>query len=231
MKRFYETVELAAEGDGFAINLDSRPVKTPGRRLLMAPTTASAEACATEWRAQGDEIDPAVMPVTRFLNTALDRVGTLRDEVVQQITGFGEIDLVCYRAGGPASLVARQLSAWNPPLAWLRETHGVTLSLAEGVMPVDQDADELARLAGVGARHSDFHLAALHTVISILGSATLGLALADEFLDAEAAWQAAHVDEMHQVEQWGEDADEAARLAVRKVELLEASAFLDFLKE
>ena len=230
MKRFYETVEIVPCEGGFAIQLDARPVKTPGRYLLVAPNAATAEGSAAEWRGQDEKINPAAMPVTRFLNTAIDRVAQMREEVVRQIVGFGETDLVCYRAERPGDLVIRQAQAWDPVVAWLKQTHGVRLTLTEGIMPIDQDPDQIKALEQVVAVRSHAHLAALHTFVSLLGSVTLGLALADDRLDVEAAWEVAHVDEDYQVEQWGPDDDEAARLAIRKGELEEAAVFLNLLK-
>ena len=50
---------------------------------------------------------------------------------------------------------------------------------------------------------------------TLTGSALLALAVGHGFLSAEAAWQAAHVDEDFQAERWGADADAMARRAAR----------------
>src|SRR5262249_50210436 len=71
-RRFHQRAEVEdAEGE-FRIVLDGRPVKTPARRTLAAPTRALAQALATEWEAQRDVIDPAKMPLTRLANTIID---------------------------------------------------------------------------------------------------------------------------------------------------------------
>ena len=54
MKRFWKNVTV----EGGAILLDGRPVKTPGRFDLVAPTSALTEAIADEWRAVDGKIDP-----------------------------------------------------------------------------------------------------------------------------------------------------------------------------
>ena len=51
-RRFYERAEVGEGEGGFAVLLDGRPVKTPARRPLAAPTLALAEALAAEWQAQ-----------------------------------------------------------------------------------------------------------------------------------------------------------------------------------
>ena len=43
MKRFYKEVSIAPAEDGFAVLLDGKPVKTPGRNTLLLPTEALAE--------------------------------------------------------------------------------------------------------------------------------------------------------------------------------------------
>jgi chaperone required for assembly of F1-ATPase len=53
----------------------------------------------------------------------------------------------------------------------------------------------------------------------------LALAVARGFLSAEAAWQAAHVDEDFQAERWGEDTEAVARREARWREF-EAAAVL-----
>src|SRR5687768_13595973 len=71
-KRFYTDVTVEPEGQGFAIRLDGKPVRTPTKNWLTLPTAALAELVAAEWRAQKDLIDPLTMPVTRLANTAID---------------------------------------------------------------------------------------------------------------------------------------------------------------
>ena len=54
-------------------------------------------------------------------------------------------------------------------------------------------------------------LAALGVAVPLLGSAVLGLALAEGALDAVAAHELASLDELFQVQSWGEDAEASAR--------------------
>ena len=66
--------------EGFAVTLDGRPVRTPARRALAAPTRPLGEALAAEWDAQADVIDPARMPLTRLANTIIDGVAAAARE-------------------------------------------------------------------------------------------------------------------------------------------------------
>ena len=58
-------------------------------------------------------------------------------------------------------------------------------------------------------------VAALHIVTTLTGSALLALALAHDVRDAGQVWDAAHVDEDWNIEQWGVDEEAAARRATR----------------
>src|SRR5262245_65769534 len=70
-KRCYKT---AHSGEGGAVLLDGKPIRTPARRALEAPTRALAEVIAGEWEQQRDAIDPARMPLTRLANAIIDAV-------------------------------------------------------------------------------------------------------------------------------------------------------------
>src|ERR1700748_1490573 len=117
MKLFYKTVTVDETANGFRFLLDGRPVQTPARQQLLLPNRALAEAIAAEWRAQGDEMLPLAMPLTRLVNTVLDGVRATRTDVIAAILRFGENDLLSYRAEAPVALVARQLE-WNAYLDW-----------------------------------------------------------------------------------------------------------------
>src|SRR3546814_8296602 len=71
MKRFYTEAAAVPQDEGFGIALDGRPVRTPGRALLTAPTLALAERIAREWAEQGEKIEPRAMRFTGLANAAI----------------------------------------------------------------------------------------------------------------------------------------------------------------
>ena len=52
-KRFYKTVDVAENGDGYVVMLDQRRLMTPGRATLTLSDRALAEAVAAEWKRSG----------------------------------------------------------------------------------------------------------------------------------------------------------------------------------
>jgi chaperone required for assembly of F1-ATPase len=219
-KRFYTSVSVEAKGPrDYRIRLDGKPIRTPAKAELAVPTAALAEAIAEEWRAQGTHIDPSSMPLTRLANSAIDGVVPRAAEVRADIAKYAGSDLLCYRAGEPEALIALQSRHWDPVLDWGREVLGARFMLVQGLMPVSQARETLDRIAAAIADLDAFRLAALHVMTTLMGSALLGLAVVKGRLSADAAWDAAHVDEDWQIGKWGEDAEAAARRRRRRAEM------------
>ena len=222
-KRFYKEVGTRPADDGFQIVLDGRPVRTPKRRPLAVPDAELAEVVAAEWEAQETEINPARMPMTCLLNSAIDGVADMPDAVAADITAFAGTDMLCYRAGTPDELVARQRAVWDPILAWAESTLGARFVLAEGVMPVTQSETAVTAVRSRMPTGDPFALAALHSLTTLTGSVLIALAVRDGALSVDEAWAAAHVDEDWNISLWGEDAEAMRRRARREAEMRTAA--------
>ncbi|MEX2617959.1 MAG: ATP12 family protein [Alphaproteobacteria bacterium] len=227
MKRFYTEAAVRETSAGaYCVALDGRVMRTPGRELLSLPNRALAEAIVREWAEQPEKIDPKAMPMTRFANTAIDRVRPRRDTVVDEIAAYGETDLLCYRADGPESLAALQDEIWQPHLDWAAERYGARMLVTRQVLHVAQPPDSLSVLRDAVAQRNDFTLSALHTLTAILGSVVLALAVSERRLDAAAAAAASLVDELWQAEKWGHDHEAVSRRDAVQAEIASAARFL-----
>ena len=221
LKRFYTTVSIDERPEGFALLLDGREARTPARRPLVVPTRQAAALLKAEWDAQGEVVRPGTMPAVRLANSVIDGVAGAADPVRDEVVRYAGSDLLCYRAAGPAELVALQAAGWDPVLAWARDALGADLVLAEGVMHVGQPDAALEALARTVANAvgqgpaAAFRLGALHTMTTLTGSALLALAVLCGRLAPAQSWALAHLDEDFQIERWGEDAEAAARRAHR----------------
>jgi chaperone required for assembly of F1-ATPase len=223
-KRFYEQAGVEERDGAFVLTLDGRPARTPARNLVAAPTRGLGDALAEEWQAQETDIDPARMPLTRLVNSAIDGVAPDPRAVVEDLVKYVRSDLTCYRAGEPDRLVKDQAAAWDPILAWVYEDLGARFLLSEGVTFVTQpDAAVAAARARIEEGGSPFRLAALHVMTTLTGSALIALAHASGRLTADEAWAAAHVDEHFQERVWGSDEEAMERRARREADFLVAS--------
>ncbi|MBZ9993535.1 ATP12 family chaperone protein [Mesorhizobium sp. BH1-1-4] len=230
-RRFYKEVSVAPVEGGFAVHLDGKPVRTPGKALLALPTEAAAALVADEFAQQGETINPVTMPVMRLANTAIDGVATDPQAVLEDVLRFASSDMLCYRADAPQGLVERQNEQWDPVIDWARASLGARFNLAEGIIHVEQPRETIAVLGShLAQRAEPLRLAAIHVMTSLTGSALLALAVDFGALDGEEAWAAGHVDEDWQIAQWGQDAEAVARRAARKRDMMAAVSLLEALR-
>lgn len=230
MKRVYDQAGVAARGDGFAVTLDGRPVMTPAKSRLVLPTEALAAAIAREWQDQDEEVRPDAMPLMRLACAAIDRVSGARDQVVDEVAAYAGTDLLCYRADQPDELAARQSAVWQPLLDWAAEAFGERLQVTAGLVPLQQSAAALAAYRAPVAAADDLTLTGLHAATTACGSLVLGLALARRRIDAESAYAASQLDEIYQIEKWGDDAEAAQRLSAIRDDIAAAERLFRLLE-
>lgn len=230
MKRFWTSAEVVEADGGFAVALDGRPVKTPARADLIVSTHALADAIVTEWNECGEEVDPRAMPLTGLTNAAIDRVAADPEAFAANLACYAENDLICYRAEGPATLVERQAESWDALLGWARRRFDVDFATCSGVVHVAQPAETLRKLGHAVASLDAFQLAGLSPLVTIGGSLVAALAVLEEMMPAEAAWEAVSLDDRWQLEQWGDDAEARAALDARRADFLAAACFLELLR-
>ncbi|HYI47940.1 MAG TPA: ATP12 family protein [Allosphingosinicella sp.] len=213
----------------FGISLDGRPVRTPRRAPLALPNARLAGAIADEWNAQSEEIDARAMRLTGLANAAIDRIAPDPAGFAAGLAAYGQSDLLCYRAEGPAPLVVRQAASWDPVLAWARARYDVAFEIVTGILHKQQPAETVARLAAAVEARGPFELAGLSPLVTVSGSLIVALALAEGAIGLEPAWAAATLDEQWQAGTWGEDPDAALALAGRRADFAAAARFLSLL--
>ena len=231
MKRFWKTVTMERLEDGWAVQLDGRPVKTPARAALNVPNEKLAGAIAEEWREVGETIDPRTMPLTGLANAAIDRVAADRVAFAAGLSRYAGVDLLCYRADGPQGLVARQAEAWDPLLAWARRRYDIDFVVTDSVMHVAQPSATVEQLGHAVAALDSFQLVGLSPLVTIGGSLIAALAAFEHVVAPEAAWEAVSLDERWQAEHWGGDAEAQAALGLRRRDFLAGAAFLALLDQ
>lgn len=221
-RRFWTKVEVSETADGHEILLDSRQLRTPGKHSLILPTQPLANAVAAEWEAQDGVILPETMPLTRAVNSAVERVAVQKADIVAMLADYGDTDLLCYQVEAPADLAAQQAQSWNPLLEWAGAEYGLALSVTSGLMPIEQDAANRPETIGILSGFGPFGLTALHDLITLPGSLVLGLAVVSGKIDANEAHDLSRLDEEHQAKLWGRDDEAQAAAEAKRLALLNA---------
>jgi len=230
-KVFWSNVTVAKSADGYTILLDERGLKTPLKFTLEVPTENLALAIADEWRVLEKHVDPEKLPITKLANSAIDNVAVQFEPIIEMLAEYAATDLLCYRATSPVGLADRQEQIWQPLLYWFERTHGVTLKVGSGVMPISQSADVLDMCSRLLATYSNFALAAIYDLISLSGSFVIGLAVADEYLAVSDGWDASRIDEDWQIQEWGDDEDARSLAQSRRIAFERAALVLKLLKK
>lgn len=224
-KRFYKTVSTTKADAGWAVLLDGRTLKTPGKLPLITKTEKHAALIAAEWDAQTEVIRPHLMPVTRIYNVALERTPENREMIVVEVAKYAGTDLLCYRSKYPQVLAERQAENWDVWLEWAR-TKGIDLQTVQGVTALEQDTDALNEAAKLANQFEDLELTLLGHLNTVYGSAILALAVMHKALTAEEAYDVSRVDFEFQAENWGEDEEARALSMLTRVEVLALSKLI-----
>ena len=226
MKRFYTDVAVASRGDGFAVLLDGRPIRTQGGRVdQIVPSEALAQRLAKEWAEQGETIEPARFVARDLADHAIDTVSPDPAKTVEMLLAYADTDTLCYRAEPDEPFWHRQQAVWEPLVAEMERREGVRMERVSGIIHRPLKPDTLDRLRARLTVLDPFQLAALETVTGLAASLCIGLAALESEADGDALWDASNLEEDWQAERWGEDAEAAERRAHRRDAFLAAMDF------
>ena len=231
MKRFYKEAAVTSGQDGHGVLLDGRPLRSPAKQVLLLPSADLAAAIAAEWGAQGEEIEPAAMPLTRLASTARDRMPAARAAMIAEVAGYLGTDMLCYRAASPIELIERQRDGWQPLLDWAEEVYGTRFVVTTSVLPVAQPEAAVQGLHAVVEGLEDWPLTGVHAATTTLGSVILALALWQGRVDAETVWRLSLLEELFEQERWGRDQEAERRQEVLRRDIEAAARFLASLSE
>lgn len=233
MKRFYKSVTAKKEGAGFVICLDDKPIRTPNGNSMLVHQPLLADAVIQEWDAQEQDINPKTMPLTQLVNVKIDKAqdNELRKQIEDEIITYINSDLICYYAEGPDSLVAAQRQHWGPLQQIFEEETGIPLQTTQGICFVEQ-MPQLETLGRTFLENLDAaHFTAFQAIVGPLGSFFIAKAFVEGHITSHEAFEAAQVDEIHQMEIWGtDDAVEKKHQALRQ-ELSDIERFLELISE
>jgi chaperone required for assembly of F1-ATPase len=216
---------------GYVVRLDGKPMKTPLGHVLLLTSQPLAEEISKEWAAQGKELQPVTMPLTRLANTMVDKArGPDRAAMNAEIVKYGGSDLICYFATHPSDLVKLHEEQWGPLLVWLKEKYGIAFESVSGIQYHQQPQPALDKLKKTIEDLDAAEFTVVQSAAAVTGSVAIALAMLEERLSSEEAFEAACVDEIFQLKTWGADEPAQKRLDILKSELGVIARFAELLK-
>ena len=229
-KRLYADVSVVAIDKGYIITLDGKVLKTPAEIVVCTKFLPLIRGVALEWEQQTKEIDINKMSLFRLLVTSIDHVGPRREEVNMKTLQFGGMDLLCYRAQKPSELLRRQEEKWQPIFNWAEKRMGVSFRVTNRISPITQSQETMCAMEELLATFSDLEMTAVSSVTSATSSLLIGLALEADAISPRTAAEISILEEVYQMEKWGEDEIIVDRHNQLRKEIFDAYQFLKTLQ-
>ena len=204
MKKFWKIVQVKTKlKNSFEILLDKRILKTPMQKDLIFSNYKIAKETALEWDIDEKEINTENMVFYGLISTAIDKINNDKVSYIENVLGFINTDLICYRAGGPNELVDLQNSSWNPIISFIKKYIDVELKFFIGVMPSKQSLEIFNRLKTLINSFSDIEISALHRMTNLTGSIFISICILKGDVLKNEAFELSFLDELYQAKNWG----------------------------
>ena len=204
MKKFWKIVQVKKKTkNSFEILLDKRILKTPMQKDLIFSNYKIAKETALEWDIDEKEINTENMVFYGLISTAIDKISNDKVSYIENVLGFINTDLICYRADGPNELVDLQNSSWNPIISFIKKYIDVELKFFIGVMPSKQSIEIFNRLKTLINSFSDIEISALHRMTNLTGSIFISICILKGDVLKNEAFELSFLDELYQAKNWG----------------------------
>jgi len=205
------------------------PTNTPAKNPFSLPTKALAEAVALEWQSS-KKYTQAAMPLTALAYTAIDKIASSKDNIVEVLMVYVDSDTLTYRATGSEDLAKQQEEKWGAVLKWVGSRFDVAWATTSGVMPVEQSPLLHKAIERYLQSLNEWELSAFCVLSSGFSSLVLAIAVFENHLKADEAFALSRLEEEAQAQQWGRDAEAEARVRKMQEEIIVAEHFLRLLK-
>ena len=204
MKKFWKIVQVKTKlKNSFEILLDKRILKTPMQKDLIFSNYKIAKETALEWDIDEKEINTENMVFYGLISTAIDKICNDKVLYIENVLGFINTDLICYRADGPSELVDLQNSSWNPIISFIKKYIDVEVESFIGVMPSKQSLKIFNRLKTLINSFSDIEISALHRMTNLTGSIFISICILKGDVLKNEAFELSFLDELYQAKNWG----------------------------
>lgn len=214
MQRFWKDVSLKTNNEGnFELCLDGKSMRTPSRNIMEIPGDKPlvAYAVASEWEGQDKFVKKHSLPMTSLVVRSVDDFEgheAYRKEILEGLLLYLHTDSVCYFQDFPESFVKMQDKYWKGLLAWVESECGIALKHTTSIQSVRQDKATIDFFRSEILKLDPLAFAAFEKGVLSTKSFVIPYALMHNkdypIVDAAVA---ARLEQLHQIERWGEVED------------------------
>ena len=197
MKRFYKKVEMEPSGqsEGYQILLDSKPIKTPSKNVLIVPNKELALKIVQEWESVEEEVEAHELPMTQLLYTALDYVFDRRDTIESEIIKYLSTDLVAFHTEDPIELSEKQKKDWGGVLKWFETQTSIHLPITNDFTPVNLSEKDFEKAERIMRQYDLFSFTVFQATVALTGSFVLATAFMKQEYSPEEIYELANLEE------------------------------------
>ena len=142
MKKNWKTVQVKEKSfNSYEILLDNNILRTPLKNELIISNAKIAEEICKEWNQDIKFLNTDDMVFYGIISTSIDKIFDNRKQYIDDVLGFVDTDLICYRADKPVDLVQWQSKNWDPIILKVEKYINNKINISEGIMPLRQDKE------------------------------------------------------------------------------------------
>ena len=231
MKKNWKTVKVKEKSvNSYEILLDNNILRTPLKNELIISNAKIAEEICKEWNQDIKFLNTDDMVFYGIISTSIDKIFDNRKQYIDDVLGFVDTDLICYRADKPVDLVQWQSKNWDPIILKVEKYINNKINISEGIMPLRQDKEIHLKITTFLTKFSDLEIAVLHRITNITGSIFLTLCILKNDKIKKNAFELSCLDELWQAENWGYEEEASKNRENINNELNRIIYFLDCLR-
>ena len=206
MKRFYKDVDILERDDKYYVTLDGNIIKTPHKSDLSTDNISVAKAMQQEWAEVEETIDAEKMPVTKYINTLIDRIAPQREQMNALLVEYIHHDSLCYFSGdADTEFNAIQEQKWLPVIHRFNQKFNLDIQTTTGIMPLMQNEDISTFAQNYAQSLSPLEFIVFYQLVTLTGSFILGTMVLEADMPEDEALSLSQLEEDRNIQKWGED--------------------------
>ena len=226
LKKF--KIIIVEEKNGkYLIKRNNKFIKTPGGNLIELPSMKLAKILLKEYESNLKTKNINLVSPIKITNTAIDKIKTMHNFYIDEITYNLNSDVICYFASFPEKLLNLQNKEWLPLIHYMKKSYNIELIYTSNLFAINQKSESLLKLKNILQEINIFKLSAFYTLSQITKSIIIPLALVNNKISVKKAFENSNLEELYQISKWGKDEEAFNRLNAIKVDIRNIKKYYD----